>query len=52
MESINEAYGINAVINNNIKGELPGFLSEEQVKGVRKFHSTIEGYEPTPLVSL
>ena len=52
MESINEAYGINAVINNNIKGELPGFLSEEEVQGVRKFHASIEGYEPTPLVSL
>lgn len=52
MESIDEAYGINTVINNNIKGELPGFLSEEEVQGVRKFHASIEGYEPTPLVSL
>lgn len=52
MDSINEAYGINAVTNNQIKGELPSFLCEEEVKGVREFHATIEGYEATPLISL
>jgi diaminopropionate ammonia-lyase len=30
----------------------PHFLSEEEIKGVRKFHATIDGYEITPLVSL
>jgi len=30
----------------------PYFLSEEEIKGVRKFHATIDGYEITPLVSL
>lgn len=52
MESIKEAYGINAVINNRSQGERPSFLSQEEVKGVRRFHSTLAGYEPTPLVSL
>ena len=52
MESINGVYGINAVINNKNAGDKPIFLSEEEVKGVRKFHAAIEGYEPTPLVSL
>lgn len=52
MEKINEAYGIKAVINNKRAGERPSFLSEEEVKRVRKFHATIEGYEATPLVSL
>lgn len=52
MESINETCGIKAVINNKRAGERPSFLSEEEIKGVRKFHSTIEGYEATPLVSL
>jgi diaminopropionate ammonia-lyase len=52
MESINEICGIKAVLNNKVTGERPGFLSEEEVKGVRKFHATIEGYKPTPLVSL
>ena len=52
MESINEICGIKAVLNNKVTGERPGFLSEEEVKGVRKFHATIEGYKPTPLVRL
>lgn len=52
MESINEVYGINAVINNKSAGERPSFLSEGEVKGVRKFHATVEGYKFTPLVSL
>ena len=46
------ASGIKAVINNKSTGERPSFLSEEEVKVVRKFHTTIEGYEATPLVSL
>jgi len=49
---IYEACGIKAVINNKSKGVRPYFLSEEEVKGVRKFHATIDGYEITPLVSL
>ena len=52
MESINEICGIKALLNNKVAGERPGFLNEEEVKGVRKFHATIEGYKPTPLVSL
>ena len=52
MERINEVYGINAVINNKSVGERPSFLSEKEVKGVREFHATIEGYEATPLISL
>ena len=52
MESINDICGIKALLNNKVAGERPGFLSEEEVKGVRKFHATIEGYKPTPLVRL
>ena len=49
---IYEACGIKAVINSKSVGERPYFLREEEVKGVRKFHATIDGYEITPLVSL
>jgi diaminopropionate ammonia-lyase len=52
MEKINEVYGINAVISNRTATEGPGFLSEEEVRAARKFHTTIKGYEATPLVSL
>ena len=52
MESINEICGIKALLNNKVAGERPSFLSEEEVKGVRKFHATIDGYKATPLVSL
>ena len=52
MESINEICGIKALLNNKVAGERPSFLSEEEVKGVRKFHATIDGYKTTPLVSL
>lgn len=52
MESINEIYGIKAVISDRTSNKRPSFLSEEEVKGVRSFHTTIEGYKATPLVSL
>lgn len=52
MESINEICGIKALLNNKVAGERPSFLSVEEVKGVRKFHATIDGYKTTPLVSL
>jgi diaminopropionate ammonia-lyase len=52
MEKINEVYGINAVISNRTATERPSFLSEEEVRSARKFHTTIKGYKATPLVSL
>lgn len=52
MEILNEALGINAVIRNKKLAERPSFLSEEEVSGVRKFHTTIKGYKATPLVRL
>lgn len=52
MEKISEVFGIKAVINNRKGENRPDFLSEEEVRSVRRFHSTIEGYKATPLVSL
>jgi len=52
MENINEIHGINAVISKVKVDRQPSFLSEEAVKNVRRFHTTIEGYKATPLISL
>lgn len=52
MERIKEIHGINAVISNKKSGERPSFLSEEELKSVRKLHTSIKGYKATPLVSL
>lgn len=52
MEMINEVNGIKAIINNKKVDEKPAFLSEDEVKNVKGFHSTIEGYKITPLVDL
>ncbi len=43
---------IKYVINENIGGTLPEFLSEEEVKKVRGFHLTMDEYKATPLVPL
>ncbi len=52
MEMVNEVNGIKAIINNKKVDEKPAFLSEDEVKNVKGFHSTIEGYKITPLVDL
>mgnify|MGYP000920174274 CR=1 FL=1 len=52
MEIINEVYEINAVINNKSSGNRPSFLSKEKMKGVGRFHTSVEGYKVTPLISL
>ncbi|WFA07802.1 diaminopropionate ammonia-lyase [Tissierella sp. Yu-01] len=52
MEKINKIYGIKAVISDKKANEQPSFLSESETKGVRNFHTTVEGYKATPLVSL
>lgn len=52
MKKIDEVFGIKAVINSNKGGIKPEFLSEEKVKISRKFHSSIEHYKATPLISL
>lgn len=52
MEKIKEVYGIKTVVSDKEVDYLPAFLSQEEIKSVRNFHATIEGYKATPLVSL
>lgn len=52
MEKIVLENEVKVVLSDRKDSSLPGFLSEEEVKSVRKFHSTIKGYKATPLVSL
>jgi diaminopropionate ammonia-lyase len=52
MAKVHEAYGIKVVINERKADWKPKFLSEEEIKSTRKFHTTMDGYKATPLVSL
>lgn len=52
MEKLDYIRGIKVVMSNKESDKLPAFLSQEEVKGVRDFHATIEGYKATPLVGL
>lgn len=52
MEKINNVYGIEAVLSDIKAYGQPSFLSEAETKGARSFHTTVGGYEATPLVRL
>ncbi len=46
-------YGISIISNQHYKSEeLPEFLNQEHTMPVLKFHQSLKGYEPTPLVRL
>lgn len=43
---------IKLIANKNLKNNNIDFLNPEKMKGVKKFHSSIRGYKPTPLHNL
>ncbi|MTI67503.1 MAG: diaminopropionate ammonia-lyase [Firmicutes bacterium] len=52
MKKIDNETGVKAVISDVKTDGFPEMFSEEAVGSVRKFHSSIKGYQATPLVSL
>lgn len=52
MKVFEEILGIKAVSSASKRVDFPAVFNEEVVASVRKFHSSIKGYEPTPLARL
>ena len=52
MKVFQEKLGISIISTPMNSSDLPSFLNEEISNKVRSFHSSIKGYEITPLVSL
>lgn len=52
MKIFDEAFRIKAVATDTVNSELPSLFSEDEVRKVKQFHSSVEGYETTPLIGL
>ena len=52
MIKIESPCGIKGVFKESVKKDPPDFFNEEEAKKSHRFHRTIKGYSPTPLIEL